>query len=221
MDEFEAFLQPRLAPVLLSPTCDAACAQATAAALAESFATVPGGVFSSPDINAAGADLLVTYRNFGEVDINGFDVSAAFLITDKLQIGATASLISDYYFNLPVEGGADQPVALNAPKEKGTATLTYRDADGGFNGELRARFNGEFPANSAGYIGLQCIDSAAVGECVDSYTLLDLNLGYELRQLPGASIQLNVSNVLDEDYQSFIGVATVGRLALLRLRYEF
>jgi outer membrane cobalamin receptor len=39
--------------------------------------------------------------------------------------------------------------------------------------------------------------------------------------MPGASVQLNISNVLDEDYQSFIGVATVGRLAMLRLRYEF
>lgn len=220
-EQFVPFLVPRLAPVLISPTCDAACAQATATALATQFASVPGGVFSSPDINAAGADILVTYRNFGEVDINGFDVSASFLITDKLQIGATASLISDYYFNLPLEGGADQPVALNAPKEKGTATLTYRDTDGGFNGELRARFNGEFPANSAGYVGLQCIDADAVGECVDSYTLLDLNLGYALPQIPGASVQLNISNLLDEDYQSFIGVATVGRLALLRLRYEF
>jgi iron complex outermembrane receptor protein len=220
-EEFEGFLEPRLAPVLISQTCDAACAQAQAAAIAALFASVPGGVFSSPDINAAGADILVTYRNFGEVDINGFDVSASFLITDKLQIGATASLISDYYFNLPLEGGADQPVALNAPKEKGTATLTYRDTGAGFNGELRARFNGEFPANSAGYIGLRCIDAAAEGECVESYTLFDLNVGYSLPQMPGASVQLNISNLLDEDYQSFIGVATVGRLAMLRLRYEF
>ena len=220
-EQFVPFLVQRLTPVFIGAGMPPAQAQAQATELATRMASVPGGVFSSPDINAAGADMLVTYRNFGEVDIHGFDVSASFLVTDKLQLGATASLVSDYYFNLPLEGGEDQPVALNAPKEKGTATLTYRDGDRGFNGELRARFNGEFPANSAGYTGLRCIDAAAQGECVESYTLLDLNLGYDLRQLPGASVQLNISNLLDEDYQSFIGVATVGRLALLRLRYEF
>lgn len=220
-EQFVPFLVQRLTPVFIAQGLPAEQAQAAATNFATQMASVPGGVFSSPDINAAGADMLVTYRNFGKVDIHGFDVSASFLVTDKLQVGATASLVSDYYFNLPLEGGADQPVALNAPKEKGTATITYRDIDRGFNGELRARFNGEFPANSAGYIGLRCIDAAAEGECVDSYTLLDLNLGYNIRQLPGASVQLNISNLLDEDYQSFIGVATVGRLALLRLRYEF
>jgi outer membrane receptor for ferrienterochelin and colicins len=220
-EQFVPFLVQRLTPVFIGQGLPPDQAQAAATDFATRMASIPGGVFSSPDINAAGADMLVTYRNFGEVDIHGFDVSASFLLTDKLQIGATASLISDYYFNLPLEGGEDQPVALNAPKEKGTATLTYRDIDRGFNGELRARYNGEFPANSAGYIGLRCIDAAAEGECVDSYTLLDLNLGYAIRQGPGASIQLNISNLLDEDYQSFIGVATVGRLALLRLRYEF
>ncbi|HSK20276.1 MAG TPA: TonB-dependent receptor [Longimicrobiales bacterium] len=220
-EQFVPFIVQRVTPVFIAQGMTPTDAQAQATALGTQMASVPGGVFSSPDINAAGADVLVTYRNFGEVDIHGFDVSASYLVTDKLQVGATASLISDYYFNLPLEGGADQPVALNAPKEKGTANITYRDTDRGFNGELRARFNGEFPANSAGYIGLQCIDAAAAGPCVKSYTLLDLNVGYELRQMPGASIQLNISNLLDEEYQSFIGVATVGRLALLRLRYEF
>lgn len=220
-EQFVPFMVQRLTPALLASGLTPAQAQAQATTIASNMAAIPAGVFSSPDINALGADVLVTYRNFGSVDINGLDLSASYLLTDNLQVGATASLVSDYYFNLPLDGAADQPVALNAPKEKATANLTYRDSDRGFNGEVRVRYNGEFPANSAGYIGLQCIDSAAQGECVKSYTLVDLNLGYDLRQLPGASLQLSISNLLDEPYQSFIGVATVGRLAMLRLRYEF
>ncbi|HUF50454.1 MAG TPA: TonB-dependent receptor [Longimicrobiales bacterium] len=192
-------------------------------AIISTLRAVPAGVYSSPEINAQAADILVTYRNFGEVDINGFDLSASFLITDALQVGATASLISDYYFVLPLAGAQDQPVALNAPKQKGTANITYRDTDRGLNAELRARYNGEFPANSAGYIGLACIPGqpASTGPCVDSYTLFDLNLGYSIPRMPGASVQLSVTNLTNEPYQSFIGVATVGRLAILRLRYEF
>lgn len=207
------FLQDRLEPVV---------GPIQAAAIAQQVAQVPGGVFSSPDINAQAADVLVTYRNFGTVDINGFDVSASYLLTDRLQLGGTASLVSDYYFTLPVAGAEDQPVALNAPKEKGSVNLTYRDLDRGLNAEVRARYNGEFPANSAGYIGLACITGqAADGPCVTSYTLVDLNFGYRLPRFPGATLQLNVTNLFDEPYQSFIGVAQVGRLAMLRLRYDF
>jgi outer membrane receptor for ferrienterochelin and colicins len=219
-----ALLDPVALTTFLEPRLTAAGVPAAQrAAIIANMRALPGGVYSSPDINAQAADVLVTYRNFGEVDINGVDVSASYLITDKLEVGVSASLVSDYYFELPLPGAQDQPVALNAPKEKGTGTLTYRDLDRGFNGEIRVRYNGEFPANSAGYIGLSCIDGqpASTGPCVDSYTLVDLNLGYSIPRMPGASIQLSVSNLTDEPYQSFIGVATVGRLAQLRLRYEF
>lgn len=192
-------------------------------AIISNLRALPAGVYSSPDINAQAADILVTYRNFGEVNINGFDLSASYLLTEKLHIGATASLISDYYFTLPLEGAQDQPVALNAPKEKGTAHIRFRDTDSGLHAELRARHNGEFPANSAGYIGLACIpgQSELTGPCVQSYTLFDLNAGYTLPRMRGASVQLNITNLTDEPYQSFIGVATVGRLAVLRLKYDF
>ena len=58
-------------------------------------------------------------------------------------------------------------------------------------------------------------------ERVDRYTPWDLTLGSGLPRVPGASVQVAITNLLDEDYQSFVGVPAVGRLALLRLRYEF
>jgi outer membrane receptor protein involved in Fe transport len=66
------------------------------------------------------------------------------------------------------------------------------------------------------------VDPDAVSEeCVSSYTLLDLNVGYTLPQMRGATLQLAVQNLLDEDYRSFPGVPNIGRFAMLRLRYEF
>jgi len=56
---------------------------------------------------------------------------------------------------------------------------------------------------------------------VDAFTLFDVTLGYALPTIRGASLQLAVTNLLNEDYRSFVGVPKVGRLALLRLKYEF
>jgi outer membrane receptor protein involved in Fe transport len=155
-------------------------AQATAQALAQGMAQLPGGVVSSTEASVGGADLVVSYRNFGNVDLSGVDLSATALLTDQWQLGVTASFVSDDFFRLPVGDRDTTVVALNAPKRKGSATLGYRNLGMGLNGELRVRYNSEFPANSAGYVGLNCVDSTLAGECVKSYTLLDLTAGYRL-----------------------------------------
>lgn len=210
-EQLVPFLIQQLAPVL---------GQATATTLAQTMAQIPGGVISSPELAAAAPNLLFTYRNFGEVDLTGVDLSATALLTDRLQLGVAASIVSDDHFIVPLEGQADQVVALNAPKRKGTANLTYRSLPG-INGELRVRHTAEFPVNSADYVGIECIGVVGGGECVAAYTLFDVSAGYAFPTLPGASVSLTVQNVFDKGYRSFIGVPEVGRLAMLRLKYEF
>ncbi len=208
--QLAGFLIPRLTPVT---------GAATAAQLAAAMAALPAGVLAAPGVQGARPELLLTYVNFGELDINGFDFSATALLSDAWQLGGTFSLISDDHFQLPL--GADtQFVALNAPTKKGSAHLTYRNLPKGLNGEVRVRFNAEFPANSAGYVGLECVTGdPATGPCVDSFTLVDLTAGYRL-PITGATLQLNIQNLFDEEYQSFVGTPSIGRMAILRLRYE-
>jgi outer membrane receptor for ferrienterochelin and colicins len=220
-EQLVPFLVPRLTAVILAgnPTVPPAQAQAQATAIAMNMAQIPGGVIGSPDMAAQGADLLATYVNFGEVDLTGFDVSATALLTDQWQLGVTGSLVSDDFFRLPLAGQPDQIVALNAPKKKATATLGYRASPTvGLNGEVRVRYTDGFPVNSADFIGTGCIEGGS-GDCVDSYTLADLTLGYRVPQQPGLEVQLSVQNIFDTGYRSFVGVPEVGRLALLRLRY--
>ena len=207
------FLVTRLTPVV---------GPANAQAIAQGMARLPGGVISSEAANTIGADMIVTYRNFGEVDLSGIDVAATALLGEYLQLGVTGSLTSDDFFRLPL-GQAQrdtQLVALNAPKKKASANLAYRNVARGLNGEVRVRWTDEFPANSAGYVGLNCVDSTLQGDCVPSYTLVDVSAGYRL-PFRGASLQLSVTNLFDEDYQSFIGVPPVKRMGILRLRYDF
>ncbi|CAN5869024.1 hypothetical protein BH23GEM7_BH23GEM7_27910 [soil metagenome] len=214
----------QLAPTLVGMFMQAGLpleqAQAQAQTLLTGVASVPVGVIASEQVASEGPALLVTYRNFGNVDLYGLDLSATALVTDQFTLTVGASFVNEDHFQ--TEG---EVIALNAPKRKGTLALGYRNDGLGFTGEARVRYNAQFPVNSGVYVGLRCIDPSLVSdlgsECVQSYTLMDLNLGYRLPQVPGTSIQLMIQNLLDEPYQSFVGVPQIGRLALLRLKYEF
>jgi outer membrane receptor for ferrienterochelin and colicins len=187
------------------------------AEMAQGLAAIPGGVVAAPGVPAIGPDLVVSYRNYGDIDLWGSDLAATALF-GPWSVGVTGSWVSEDYFE--TQG---QIVTLNAPTVKGSATLGYRNEDAGFNAEARVRHMGEFPVVSGAFVGITCIDPEATNseECVESNTLADLTLGYDIGAVPGAALQLSVQNVFDTDYRSFVGVPDMGRLALLRLRYEF
>jgi len=46
-----------------------------------------------------------------------------------------------------------------------------------------------------------------------------VTLGYKFPRT-AATLQLGVSNLLNTGYRSFVGVPTIGRLGMVRLRYE-
>lgn len=186
--------------------------------MATGLRSVPGGVVSPADFPVDHPALFVSYRNFGDIDLWGTDLSAQALF-GNWNAAASLSLVSDDHFE--TEG---QIITLNAPARKATASLGYRNDDIGFNGNLRMRYNAEFPVNSGVFIGMGCVttvDPEIDEGCVDSFTLADLTLGYDLPQIRGASLQLTVQNLFDTGYRSFVGAPTIGRMALLRLKYDF
>jgi outer membrane receptor for ferrienterochelin and colicins len=193
--------------------------EAAAAALAGGMARLPLGVISSEEVYGQGAQALMTYRNFGEVNLWGADIALRAELTESWSLGLAGSLVNrDHFFS---EG---QFIALNAPKHKAMASIGHRRPSG-FHGEMRARYTGAFPAFSGVYFGAECVSNAPADlrrvPCVDSHTLLDLTLGHRLPAVPGASVQLAVQNLLDTSYRSFAGVPEIGRMALLRVAYEF
>jgi outer membrane receptor for ferrienterochelin and colicins len=192
-------------------------AQALAQFLVPLLARVPVGVISAEQVNANGAQMLATYTNVDEsLEMWGADVSVQALLTPIWSLTLNGSFVSDDYFDTSVG-----IVTLNAPKRKGSVALAYRP-EGGLSGEIRARHTAEFPVRSGVYEATNCITGTDVSlPCVQSYTLLDLTMGYTIPQLRGTSIQLSVQNLLDEGYQSFPGVPDIGRMALLRVKYEF
>ncbi len=207
-----AFVQTALMPLLTGGTLDAATFAAVVQGITSGMASIPVGTVT-PD-GAASPDLILTYRNFGEVTLWGADFSGQFLLDDRWSLTGTYSLVSKDCFDADDNGTADcgdpRDIALNAPKNKGSLAIRFDDERAGFTGEASARFTAEFPMNSGVYIGE-----------VEGYTVVDINAIYQLPFYPGASVGLSVNNLFGDEHREFIGAPELGRLVLGRLRVEF
>ena len=227
-----AFTTPRLVPFFTGAFMQAGAPQAVAQQMAQDTAAkygpiigagvamIPVGVITSADMHATGAQVLTTYYNVeDEITVNGLDMNASFLVNEALSIGGTLSLVDDDVFT----SQRGEKITLNAPKTKWSAHGAFRRPEWGFDTELRVRYNDSFPVRSGVYNGTECIDGPEPGNepCVDSYALVDLTASYQIPGIRGAALQLYVQNLLDEDYRSYPGTPTIGRMLLTRLKYTF
>jgi outer membrane receptor for ferrienterochelin and colicins len=203
----------------MDPATAAAKAAATVTALATGIAQIPLAVVSSDQVAAQGADLILAYRNVGDVTLWGADLSVQAFLTDEWTLSGTYSHISEDYFS--IVGGA--PIALNSPKDKGSGMLAYRNLSSGFSASGRVRITSLFPAESAGFVGTKCITGGTGGifeeDCVASSTIFDLTAGYKVPDTR-AAVQLSVNNIFDTGYRSFVGVPSIGRFAMMRVKYD-
>ncbi|MFQ5888968.1 MAG: TonB-dependent receptor domain-containing protein [Gemmatimonadota bacterium] len=207
--ELDAYLQSQLVPLVGILFPDELTARATASALAGSISQIPLGVITPTTVGGTtDATLMLTYRNLGDVELFGGDLSAAVLLTDEWRFNVSASFVEDDEFTAG-EGTDAEVIPLNAPTAKGAASLSYRNDGVGFNAAVRARFVKGFPVNSGVYIGE-----------IDNYEVFDLNFGY---RIPGTGVtaQVDIQNLFDEEYTTFVGTPNLGRYTMFRLRYDF
>lgn len=165
---------------------------------------VPDGVASS--------DLIVTYRNFGDVNYWGTDLAAQFLASDRLRINATYSFQSDECFDFNEDGDCEsgEDIALNAPSHKGSLGFVFDDRASGFSINGRVRMTDGFPMNSGVYVG-----------DIEGYAVLDAGVGYRLPFQPSTQLSLSATNLFDSNHREAIGAPKLGRLLLARVRYDF
>lgn len=197
--DVEAYLTP-----IVGPAFAAALARPAGVDGSGNPNPLPLGVVSSDEVGAQGADLILSYRNVGDIDLWGGDIAIQAFLTDEWILGATYSRVSDDVFI--IEDG--DPISLNAPKDKGSVSLAYRNLIAGFNASTRLRFNSEYQASSAGFGGI-----------VESSAIVDMTAGYKVPNTR-ATLQLSVTNVFNTAYQSFVGVPEVGRFTMLRVKYD-
>ncbi|MCH6574015.1 MAG: TonB-dependent receptor [Bacteroidetes bacterium] len=190
---------------------DQALAQATAIAtgIAATFGPLPIGLIS-PKEDQNATDIIVTYRNFADkITLSGGEIGFTYLVNDNWRIGGNYAYVDKNLFR-NLDGVAD--VALNAPKNKYAVKVGYTDAEKGLDVDLRLRFVGSFPVISAVFEGT-----------VESYSLLDLNLGYDIPLAGPGRTRLTVSaqNILDEKHREFVLAPEMGRLVVARITQWF
>ncbi len=208
------YLTTALMPLVEGGLMTPAQLEATVTTLTTNMAQFPLGTIA-PDQRANAAtpqDLILTYRNFGDVNFWGSDVSAQFLATDKLSFRATGSWVSDRCFDFNNDGKctSSADVALNAPNKKGSFTARWDDAGMGLAMEGRVRYSDPFPMNSGVYVGR-----------VGKYTVFDANVSYRLAAIPGATLNVTGTNIFDDLHQEFIGAPELGRMVMFRVEYAF
>jgi iron complex outermembrane receptor protein len=168
---------------------------------------LPLGTVSPSGGFASGHDLILTYRNFGDLDLYGADLALDALLTDRWTLMGTLSWASDDFFPQEEVGGLSD-IALNAPKSRGSVGLRFRTDELTVQG--RSRFAAGFPMNSGVYVG-----------DVESHTLVDFNLSYRLPFAANTLLSLDVQNAFNDQKQQFIGAPAVGRLVFLQAQYTF
>ena len=169
-------------------------------------AFIPFGTVT-PEQAADPNAIMLTYRNYGDISLNGLDLSFTYYLNPSWSFGANYSFVSKDLFE-NVDGLGD--IALNAPKNKFGASVQYLNADLGLGVGLRTRFVAGFPVRSGVYVG-----------DLESYYTIDLNAGYDLPIGPRPRLSLTVQNLLNRRHQQFIGSPELGRLSMVRLTQTF
>ncbi len=205
-DSLEAVLTDDIAARLVGLPPEQA--RTIAGGIANQIAGDPGldslsvGIISPQEVRN-GSDLILTYRNLGNVSVTGMDLSLAYHLSQNWVLTANYSLVNRGFFP-----GRDSysHISLNAPRHKVGAMVDYRNEPAGFDGNLRLRFVDAFRALSGTF-----------DEKVERYAVLDLNASYLLPFSNSTRITVTVQNLLNNIHKEFAGVPEIGRLAWLRL----
>jgi iron complex outermembrane receptor protein len=217
-DQLTAILGPYIVSRLVAGGVPLPQAQAQAAAIITQIASIPFGVISpeqSQNDISKDTDAYVTYRNFGKVTVNGMDLSLFYNASANWALGMNYSFVTKNGFNFFKKpnrvifrnvDNTGNNIALNAAGNKVALSIQYRVPQRGYDVELRGRYIEGFPQDSGVYVGE-----------VQTYSVFDLNWGYDLPFSKGTRWSINALNILDKKHREFIGAPIIGRLILTRL----
>jgi outer membrane receptor for ferrienterochelin and colicins len=169
---------------------------------------VPLGVVNFQEANSSGSDVIVTYRNFGNLDLWGSDLGAELLLDGGFSVLGTYSYVNKDLFPRSEVGGV-QDISLNAPKNKNSVTVRYRDETNGWNAEVRERHVDGFQALSY------------IAGAVKPYTLFDAGISYRPATLNGVLLSINGTNLGNKIHQEFAQGGLIGRLIISRVQVTF
>ncbi|MBA3341868.1 MAG: TonB-dependent receptor [Gemmatimonadaceae bacterium] len=217
-----AYLGAQLAGFFPTIGLPAAAAGPVAAALAGSLPgsnptaacslTAPAGCpigvvnFDTPN---AGNDVIVAYRSYDkDLSLWGSDLGLEILLDGGFSVQGTYSYVSKKLFS-KADLGTREDVSLNAPANKHSVAINYRNEANGLSAEVRERHVDGFNT------------LAFVGGAIEPYTLIDAGVSFRPSFLNGALIALNGTNLLNKRHREFTQGGFIGRLIMTRLQMTF
>jgi iron complex outermembrane receptor protein len=144
-------------------------------------------------------------KNVGSVTTKGVEFAGSYAFTDEWTLFGSYAFNDSTYDDDVVDATLPAPIltggktVVNAPEHLLKADLGYD------NGSLYGKL-------SVAYTGSRYFSYDNLAE-VDGYTLVDLTAGYRLsgnEMLDGTELQLNVTNLMDEEYVSTVGTNGFG-----------
>ena len=205
----QAFVLHRLDPLIRAGVISPALIEGPLATAVGAIASLPLGTVATDQTGSH--DLLLTYRNFGDVSYTGADLALEVLLSDQLSVNGNFSWKSAECFNSTDDDCDDiDDIALNAPSHNGSFGLTYANQASGFSAQGRVRMTAGFPINSGTYIG-----------AIDGYQVVDGSVSYRLPFQPGTTLSVTANNLFDSNHTEFVGAAPLGRFVMFRVRHDF
>ncbi len=172
-------------------------------------ALIPFGTIS-PEQATDPTAVMVAPRNFGRITLYGADLSFAYYPNEIWTFTGNYSYVSEDLFpNLDNIGD----IALNAPRHKFNIGIDCQLPNTPLTIRGKFRYRGGFPMESGIYVG-----------DVNSHTILDLNITYQLplsNDRFNTTLSLDASNLLNREYQSLVGAPWIGRLITSSLHVRF
>ncbi|UCG88766.1 MAG: TonB-dependent receptor [Gemmatimonadota bacterium] len=194
---------------LRSYLIDVGVPAASADSLAGEIASIPAATVTPQEARDPW-DILITYRNFGNVGYWGGDIELGAVVTPWLALRGTYSWVSKDQFEAVDAAGRPDTIPLNASANRAAFSIVARHDGIGLNAEVRGRWVDAFPVSSGVYVGT-----------VDAYTVLDALAGYRLPFARRVTVTLSALNLLDSNHVEFVGAPPIGRLVMGSVRAEF
>ncbi len=166
-------------------------------------AAIPYGTVTAQEASDPNA-VMLTYRNFGELSYFGTDIGFSYYPSDNWNLSGSYSFINENLFE-NVDGIDDIP--LNAPKHKLSLAIGMRPSGIPLNLGARMRYRGAFDMADGVYAG-----------DVESHTVVDVSAAYAFSKV---TFSVEAGNLLNKEYQAFVGAPMIGRLVMAGLAVRF
>jgi iron complex outermembrane receptor protein len=168
----------------------------------------PIGVINFDTPNA-GNDVIVAYRSYQKsIDLWGSDFGGELLLDRGFSLQGTLSWVNKKLFS-KADLGTREDVSLNAPANKHSFAINYRNEQNGLSAQVRERHVDGFNT------------LAFVGGPVAPYTLIDANLALRPSFLNGVLFAINATNLTNKEHREFTQGNIIGRLVTGRVQVTF